>query len=540
MIAIVTATSGAAPAITDARAGPASRTPRTKRSCAPPGASSPASRNGHSSPPHSRPIERDRRADAEPAERRRERADQGVAAPAHREAERDRHAAEEQGGGEREGDPGHRSEPNGLALRHGDRASLRGRRGRDRQPLRRAPGVASPRSACSRGATSRPQALERRRAADLRQVRLHRPRLRDRRPGRAARRSTSGSSRPRRRSSRTPPRALAGRCPGATMMTIQNGLGAEELVRAQGDWPLLSAVTFMSGVRHSDTHVEYELDTETWLGPFAGTTTYEQAQEIEALLVASGLHARAFPDLRPAQWSKLIFNATVNTVAALTDLPHVGAFAARRRADRPRQPRPRPDGRGEGGCRGRGRRAARGSLGDERARRPARRDARRRGPLRPRAVDARGRPRRPPDRDRLHHRRARPRGGAARRSRARCTGDVPAREGARVAHEDRVDRLRRGRVAVRGEPRHARRRRGLGLRPVAGARRRDQRERAAALRRRRRRRQGQRDDRSRRAPAVRARDRRRRRACRPPRRWPRPRTRSARSARSRTAPATRS
>lgn len=123
-------------------------------------------------------------------------------------------------------------------------------------------------------------------------------------------------------------RALAGRAPGATMMTIQNGLGAEELLRAHGDWPLVSAVTFMSGVRHSDTHVEYELDTETWLGPFSGTTTYEQAQEIEALLVSSGLHARAFPDLRPAQWSKLIFNATVNTVAALTNLPHVGAFAA--------------------------------------------------------------------------------------------------------------------------------------------------------------------------------------------------------------------
>jgi 2-dehydropantoate 2-reductase len=123
--------------------------------------------------------------------------------------------------------------------------------------------------------------------------------------------------------------ALAGRFPGATMMTIQNGLGAEELVRTHGDWSLLSAVTFMSGVRHCDAHVEYELDTETWLGPFADTATSEQAQEVEALLVASGLHARAFPDLRPAQWSKLIFNATVNTVAALTDLPHVSAFAAR-------------------------------------------------------------------------------------------------------------------------------------------------------------------------------------------------------------------
>ena len=124
---------------------------------------------------------------------------------------------------------------------------------------------------------------------------------------------------------------LAGRFGAATLMTIQNGLGAEELVRAYGDWPLVSAVTFMSGVRHDDAHVEYELDTETWLGPYAGTTTFERTQEIEALLVAAGLRARAFPDLRPAQWSKLIFNATVNTVAALTDLPHVGQFAARGR-----------------------------------------------------------------------------------------------------------------------------------------------------------------------------------------------------------------
>jgi 2-dehydropantoate 2-reductase len=123
--------------------------------------------------------------------------------------------------------------------------------------------------------------------------------------------------------------ALQGRFRDATLMTIQNGLGAEELVCTHGDWPLLSAVTFMSGVRHGDAHVEYELDTETWLGPFAGTATYEQAQEVETLLVDAGLHARAFPDLRPAQWSKLIFNATVNTVAALTDLPHVSAFAAR-------------------------------------------------------------------------------------------------------------------------------------------------------------------------------------------------------------------
>jgi 2-dehydropantoate 2-reductase len=121
-------------------------------------------------------------------------------------------------------------------------------------------------------------------------------------------------------------RRLAGHVAGATVMTVQNGLGAEDVVGAQGDWPLLSAVTFMSGTRHSDTHVEYILDTATWIGPYRGTTPAD-AHEAADLIASSGLKAEAFDDLRPAQWSKLIFNATVNTVAALTGLPHDRHFA---------------------------------------------------------------------------------------------------------------------------------------------------------------------------------------------------------------------
>ena len=120
---------------------------------------------------------------------------------------------------------------------------------------------------------------------------------------------------------------LEGRWPGAAVMTVQNGLGAEE---AFGGRRVISAVTFMSGTRHSDTHVEYILDTETWLGPY-GETPYELVEETAALIAGSGLKARPFRDLRPAQWSKLIFNATVNAVAALTGLPHDRHFAARER-----------------------------------------------------------------------------------------------------------------------------------------------------------------------------------------------------------------
>jgi 2-dehydropantoate 2-reductase len=121
--------------------------------------------------------------------------------------------------------------------------------------------------------------------------------------------------------------ALEGRFPEATVMTVLNGIGAEEIVREHGRWRIVSGVTFMSGTRHADTHVEYILDTETWVGPYEDTP-FEHVREIADTIVASGLRAEALPDLRPAQWSKLIFNAAVNPVAAMTGLSHDPHFAA--------------------------------------------------------------------------------------------------------------------------------------------------------------------------------------------------------------------
>ncbi len=115
-------------------------------------------------------------------------------------------------------------------------------------------------------------------------------------------------------------------------MTMQNGLGAEEVVLRHGAWPIVSAVTFMSGTRHSDEHVEYELDTATWMGPFHGTDTdLATVETIGDMFRRAGLKAEVLPDLRPAQWSKLIFNSAVNGVAAITDLGHTPLYARRER-----------------------------------------------------------------------------------------------------------------------------------------------------------------------------------------------------------------
>ena len=113
------------------------------------------------------------------------------------------------------------------------------------------------------------------------------------------------------------------------LISAQNGLGSEEILAERTRGYVIRGTTFMSGTRHSDTHVQYELNTATWLGPFEPLgTPFPVVQEAADLLVQSGLKAEALEDARPAQWSKLIFNASVNGVSALTGLPHSPHFAA--------------------------------------------------------------------------------------------------------------------------------------------------------------------------------------------------------------------
>ena len=123
---------------------------------------------------------------------------------------------------------------------------------------------------------------------------------------------------------------MQGHFPNATVMMIQNGLGCEKVVREYGEWPIISGLTFMSGVRRSDTHVDYELDTPTWIGPWDAESDrpgYGQIKQVEALINRSGLICEAYEDLRPVQWSKLIFNSSVNAIGAVTNTPHAPFYA---------------------------------------------------------------------------------------------------------------------------------------------------------------------------------------------------------------------
>jgi 2-dehydropantoate 2-reductase len=107
------------------------------------------------------------------------------------------------------------------------------------------------------------------------------------------------------------------------VISAQNGLGSEEIIAAHTRGQVIRGTTFMSGTKHSDSHVQLELDTATWIGPFEPRhTAYALVKEAADLINAGGLKAEALQDARPAQWSKLIFNASVNGASALTGLPH--------------------------------------------------------------------------------------------------------------------------------------------------------------------------------------------------------------------------
>ena len=111
--------------------------------------------------------------------------------------------------------------------------------------------------------------------------------------------------------------------------SVQNGAGNEELV-AEHVAHVIRGTTFPAGHIVEPGHVGWDTKGDTHIGPFEPQpATMEQVRELADACTRGGMPTHALEDARGAQWRKLIFNATVNTVSALTDLPHVGAFAAR-------------------------------------------------------------------------------------------------------------------------------------------------------------------------------------------------------------------
>lgn len=111
----------------------------------------------------------------------------------------------------------------------------------------------------------------------------------------------------------------------AAVCSVQNGVGNEEILAEHVRY-VIRGTTFPAGHVIEPGHVGYDIQGDTWIGPFEPSqTSMDRVQALADLLNRSGLRIIPLEDARGAQWTKLIFNAATNPVGALTLLHHGAA-----------------------------------------------------------------------------------------------------------------------------------------------------------------------------------------------------------------------
>src|SRR5207244_457440 len=112
---------------------------------------------------------------------------------------------------------------------------------------------------------------------------------------------------------------------GSAVCSVQNGVGNEEILAEHVKY-VIRGTTFPAGHLIGPGHVGFDINGDTWIGPFEPTNTpYEFVERLAGLLNRGGMQVIPLEDARGAQWTKLIFNASTNPVGALTLLHHRAA-----------------------------------------------------------------------------------------------------------------------------------------------------------------------------------------------------------------------
>ena len=121
---------------------------------------------------------------------------------------------------------------------------------------------------------------------------------------------------------------------GATFVTVQNGMGSEEVVRKlRPGRPLVAASLTASVDMAPDGSVHWLRRGGIGLAPVDGAPPLN---DLAAAFRPSGMRVRTYPDWRTMKWSKLIANLVGNATSALVDLPvsdvyvHPGLFEVER------------------------------------------------------------------------------------------------------------------------------------------------------------------------------------------------------------------
>jgi 2-dehydropantoate 2-reductase len=109
---------------------------------------------------------------------------------------------------------------------------------------------------------------------------------------------------------------------GGAVASVMNGVGNEEAL-ARHVPRVIRGTTFPAGKVLEPGVVQWDVKGDTTFGPFEPmSATSEEIEQLADACTRAGMPAHAVADARPAQWRKVIFNASSNPLGALTGLTH--------------------------------------------------------------------------------------------------------------------------------------------------------------------------------------------------------------------------
>ena len=107
---------------------------------------------------------------------------------------------------------------------------------------------------------------------------------------------------------------------GAAVVSVQNGLGNEEVIAELVPRVMRGSIV-TAGTVVAPGVVRYDAPGDSWFGPFEPRpAAMGEVERLAGLLTEGGLRTHALEDARGPQWTKVIFNAATSPLSALTGL----------------------------------------------------------------------------------------------------------------------------------------------------------------------------------------------------------------------------
>ena len=107
---------------------------------------------------------------------------------------------------------------------------------------------------------------------------------------------------------------------GAAVVSVQNGLGNEEVIAELVPRVIRGSIVTAGTVVEPGV-VRYDAPGDSWFGPFEPRPAPMSAvEQLARLLTEGGLRTHAVKDARGPQWTKVIFNSATSPLSALTGL----------------------------------------------------------------------------------------------------------------------------------------------------------------------------------------------------------------------------